>query len=94
MQQVQACLKAAGIEVTGPSGAPSGMPSGEAGGGPGSGTRPSGMPSGAAPSGAPSSGPRGGGGVDFNDTKVQTALKACGISMPSRPAAPGATPSS
>lgn len=70
MQQVQACLKAAGIDVPTPSAFPSGMPSG----GP-----PTGMPS-----GMPSGGPGGGrpGGVDFNDKKVQAALKACGISVP------------
>ena len=97
MQQIQACLKAAGIEVPTPSGAPSGMPSDGAGGGPGGGTPPSGMPSGAAPSGAPSGGPGGGpggrrGGVDLSDKKVQAALKACGITVPT--ARPSAQPSS
>ena len=82
MQQIQACLKAAGITVTRPSGPPDG--------GAGGGTPPSGRPSrGAAPSGAPSGGPGGGrGGINFDDAKVQAALKACGITVPTaRPTA-------
>jgi len=84
MQQIQACLKAAGISVP----TPTGMPSGGPGGGP------SGMPSGGPPSGGPSGGPQGGrgGGVDFSDKKVQAALKACGISVPT--ARPTTQPSS
>lgn len=76
-QKITACLKAAGIDVPD---LPSGMPS----------NRPSGMPSGmpsdrpsGRPSGAPSGFPGGGrGGIDFSDAKVNAALKACGITVP------------
>ncbi len=68
---IQKCLKAAGISIpTGLPGGASGRPSGA----------PSGIPSGA-PSGIPSGAPGGRGGL-LNDPKVQAALKACGISMP------------
>ena len=85
--QVQACLKAAGITVptfsARPSGArPSNLSSGE---------RPTNFPTGARPSG---SGFPGAGG-DF--TKIEAALKACGIAVPTftpRSGAPTAAPSS
>lgn len=73
---IQKCLSAAGISMpsgmpTGPSGMPTGTPSGMPSG------TPSAMPSGR-PSGIPSGAPTG----MLNDPKVQAALKACGISMP------------
>lgn len=79
---IQQCLEAAGLGDTLPSG------------GPGSGgTPPSGAPTGTPPSGFPSGGPSGGpagGGLGeaFNDPDVQAALQACGIELPSAPAAP------
>lgn len=76
---IQKCLSAAGISI--PSGMPTGMPTGASG-------RPTGIPSGlpsgipsGIPSGMPSGAPSGGGGL-LNDPKVQAALTACGISMP------------
>jgi hypothetical protein len=80
-QEVQQCLDAAGIKLKLPSGAPSGFAGG---------TPPSGAPTGAPPSGAPSfdpgqSPPGGAGAGLFNNPKVQRALKACGIELPSAP---------
>jgi len=73
-QKIQRCLKAAGLSASFPTGRPSGVPSGG--------------PSGSPPSGAPSDftggGPSGGPG-GIADPEVQAALKACGISLPSRP---------
>jgi len=57
--------------------------------------RPSGAPRTASPNGTPPSGRgygfRGRGGV-FSDPKVQAALKACGITVPTRRSGLGATP--
>lgn len=97
--QVKACLSAAGVAVPSfgarPSGAvgsgrPSGFPTGR---------RPSGFPSGARPSGAPSGGFRGGFGGGQNSEefqKIQAALTACGISLPTfnRSGAPASPQSS
>jgi hypothetical protein len=89
--QVQACLKAAGITVptfsARPSGArPSGAPTGE---------RPTNFPSGARPSGSGFAG----GQANGQFAKIEAALKACGIAVPtftprSGGAAPTASPSS
>ena len=66
------CLKAAGIDVpTLPSGGASGFPS----------APPSGVPS-FDPNQPPPSGFPGGGNGGFNDPKIQQALTACGISLP------------
>lgn len=87
-EKIRSCLKAAGIDVPDlPTDRPSGMPT----------DRPSGMPEGMPtdmpsrrPSGMPSGRAGGGfGGIDMSDTKVQAALKACGIELPSgMPSAP------
>jgi hypothetical protein len=79
-QEIQQCLNAAGIKLpSGPSGAPSGFPSGV----------PSGVPSGApsfSPGQSPPAGFDGGQGAGlFNSPKVQRALKACGIQLPTSP---------
>jgi hypothetical protein len=74
-RKVQKCLKAAGLASALPTGRPSGAPNGSPG------ARPSGFPSGR-PSGFPSGGPGGG----FADPQVRSALQACGITLPSRPA--------
>ena len=64
-----------GMPTDRPSGMPEGMPTDMPSG------RPSGMPSGRAGGGF--------GGIDMSDTKVQAALKACGIELPSgMPSAP------
>jgi len=80
-QAVQQCLTAAGIKLKLPSGAPSGgFPSGVPTGSP-----PSGFPSGG-PTGAPPSGFGDGSGANlFSQPKVQKALQACGIELPSAP---------
>jgi hypothetical protein len=70
LKKIQKCLKAAGISSSLPEGGPSGFPSGS--------------PSGSPPSGFPSGGPSGGPGGGFSDPQVQSALKACGITL-SRP---------
>jgi len=70
--KIRDCLKAAGIDLpTFPSGGPSGFPS----------APPSGVPS-FDPNQAPPSGFPGGGNGGFNDPKIQQALTACGISLP------------
>ena len=90
LQQMQACLKAAGVTL--PTGRPSGLPSGDFT--PGAG-RPSGFPSDFTPgAGRPSGGSGGlgvGGGVGglFNNPEAQAALKACGISLPAFPGGGG-----
>ncbi|MGX7679889.1 hypothetical protein ACSMXN_13440 [Jatrophihabitans sp. DSM 45814] len=91
--QVQACLKAAGISIPSagarPSGSfnrPSGRPTGTFSRPPG------GFRSGARPSGVRPSGGGFGAFGGAEGTKIQAALKACGIALPSRPAG-GATPS-
>jgi hypothetical protein len=73
IKAIRQCLKAAGLTQSIPSGAPSGVPSGV----------PSGLPSGA-PTDLPSnfSGGPGGPGGQLNDPKIQAALKACGIQLP------------
>jgi hypothetical protein len=97
--EVRACLKAAGITVpTGgsrPSGSftrarPSDFPSGERPSDFPSGQRPSDFPSGARPTGA-----GGGFGNSAEAEKIQAALKACGITLPTRTGQPtaGATAS-
>ena len=74
-QKIQDCLKAAGIAVPSFSGRPSGSFS----------PRPSGSrPSGSRPSGSFTGRPGGGFGGRFADPKTQAALKACGITLPSR----------
>jgi hypothetical protein len=78
--KVQACLKAAGIAVPTAGARPSGA------GAPPSGVRPSGA-AGARPSGSGFGGGFGG----ANGTKIQAALKACGITLPARGS--GAAPS-
>ncbi|MDQ1705638.1 MAG: hypothetical protein QOF18_2004 [Frankiaceae bacterium] len=77
--KIQQCLTAAGISVPQP---------------PGGGTR----PSGARPSGAPrpgftpgANGGGGGGAGLFQNPQAQQALKACGITLPQRPATPPAS---
>ena len=80
LPEIQQCLDAAGIKLPGrPSGAPSGFPSGA----------PSGFPSGApsfSPGQSPPDGFDGGQGAGlFNNPKVQRALKACGIQLPTSP---------
>lgn len=90
IEEIQACLKAAGLEdkfpTDRPSGAPSDLPS----------DMPTDLPS-DAPSGAPSdlpsdfptdlgSGAPGDGGAGvFQDPEVQDALRACGIELPQAP---------
>jgi hypothetical protein len=75
MTAIQACLKAAGIDLPTPSGGvgPSGQP------------RPTGSFNGTPPAdGVPPSGAPGGGagGGMFESAEVQAALKACGITVP------------
>jgi hypothetical protein len=79
-QAIQQCLDAAGIKLPSrPSGAPSGFPSGAPSG------APSGFPS-FSPGQTPPGGVGGGQGAGlFNSPKVQRALKACGIQLPSAP---------
>ena len=76
IKAIRQCLKAAGLTQSIPSGAASGIPS----------NLPSNLPSGA-PTDFPSNfsgGPGGAGGPggQFNDPKIQAALKACGIQLP------------
>lgn len=69
MKAIQKCLKAAGLGQSFPQGAPSDLPSN-------------------LPSGAPTDVPSnfsGGPGGQFNDPKIQAALKACGIQVPTLP---------
>jgi hypothetical protein len=87
--KVQTCLKAAGITV--PTGRAGGFPSGSR-------SRPSGsFPSRSFPSGSRPSGAGGGfGGNSAQSQKIQAALKACGITLPTggnRARVSGATPS-
>ncbi|MEO8517929.1 MAG: hypothetical protein ABI438_02025 [Dermatophilaceae bacterium] len=72
LQQVQDCLKAAGVAV--PTAPPSGFPSGDF-------TPGAGRPSGG--TGGPGAG-AGAGGL-FNNPEAQAALKACGITLPTNP---------
>jgi hypothetical protein len=77
-RKIQKCLKAAGLSTSFPTGRPSDFPSGG----------PSGSPPSGAPTSIPSggfSGGSGGPGGGFADPEVQSALKACGITVPSRP---------
>jgi hypothetical protein len=78
LAQIRSCLTAAGIPV--PSGLPTGPPSGRPTG------RPSGQPSGRLSPGATPrpGGPRGGLSA-LADPKIQAAIKACGISLPTGP---------
>lgn len=73
LAKIRTCLKAAGIDLPASfgSGRPSGVPSG----------LPSGLPS-FDPNQPPPSGFPGGGGGTSNDPKVQQALAACGIPLP------------
>ena len=73
-EEIQACLKEAGLEDKLPQ-------RGEGG----SGERPSAPPSGQPPTGEAPSGDRGKGGGPFQDEEVQAALKACGIDLPEPP---------
>jgi hypothetical protein len=85
--QVQACLKAAGIAVP----TFSARPSGERPSNFPSGTRPSTFPSGARPSGARGSG-FDTGQASGELTKIDDALKACGIAVPTFAPRSGAVP--
>jgi hypothetical protein len=74
IKAIRQCLKAAGLNQTIPQGGPSGMPT----------DLPSDLPSNP-PSGVPTDIPSnfsGGPGGQFNDPKIQAALKACGIQLP------------
>lgn len=83
-QAVQTCLKAAGISVPTPSG---GFPTGRPSNRPSGGTRPTDMPR-PSGTGGPGGGQRGGMGQVFRSKEAQTALKACGITIPTgRPTA-------
>jgi hypothetical protein len=76
-QEVQQCLDAAGIKLKLPSGAPTDVAGG---------TPPSGAPTGTPPSFDPGQAPQGGPGAGlFNNPRVQRALKACGIQVPTAP---------
>jgi len=77
-KEIQACLKAAGLEDKLPQ-------RGEKGS---SGERPSAPPSGEPPAGGPQVADGKAGGP-FADEDVQKALKACGIDVPERPNGPG-----
>ena len=70
LRAIRQCLKAAGLDQSIPKGAPSGMPS----------NPPSNLPSGV-PTDVPSNF-SGGPGGQFNNPKVQAALTACGIQLP------------
>jgi len=70
LNAIRHCLKAAGLGQSIPQGAPSGIPS----------NLPSDLPSGA-PTDIPSNF-SGGPGGQFNSPKIQAALKACGIQLP------------
>ena len=70
IKAIRQCLKAAGLNQSFPSGGPSGIPS----------NLPSDLPSGA-PTNFPSNF-SGGPGGEFNNPKIQAALKACGIQLP------------
>ncbi|HEX3932207.1 MAG TPA: hypothetical protein VHW64_16015 [Nocardioides sp.] len=81
LKKITACLKAAGLSSSLPTGRPSGFAS-------------EGPPSGYA-SGSPVPRPSGGnGGAFFGNSQVQSALKACGITIPRPTGAPSgaATP--
>ena len=82
-QKIQDCLTAAGITLPTPSGTFR----------PPTGTPPSGGPEGTPPSGAPRDGGGGFGGGRFADPKVQAALKACGITVPTGRPRPSSTAS-
>ena len=71
-KKIEKCLKAAGLSSDLPTGQPTGLPSG---------APPSGAPTGTPPSGTPS----GGFGGRFSDPAIQSALNACGITLPTRP---------
>jgi len=74
MKAIRQCLKAAGLNQAIPKGAPSGMPT----------DLPSDLPSNP-PSGVPTDIPSnfsGGPGGQLNNPKIQAALKACGIQLP------------
>jgi hypothetical protein len=70
IRAIRQCLKAAGLTESIPSGAPTGIPS----------DLPSNLPSGA-PTNLPSNF-SGGPGGQFDNPKIQAALKACGIQLP------------
>ncbi|MCW2529357.1 MAG: hypothetical protein JWM76_4217 [Pseudonocardiales bacterium] len=86
--KVQACLKAAGITVPTAAARPSGSFTGTRPSNFPSGERPSNFPSGARPSGA---GAGGGFGNSAESEKIQAALKACGITLPTRTGQPTGT---
>ena len=79
LQEIQACLEAAGIDTQMPTGMPTDMPT----------DMPSDMPTGM-PTDMPTDMPGGGGpGGQLNDPEVQAALEACGIELPEgRPSSP------
>jgi hypothetical protein len=79
LSKMQSCLKAAGISLPTPTGAPGTPPGGTPG------TRPSGAPR------TPPGGGAGGPGGLFSDPKVQAALKACGLNVPTMTGRPPAT---
>ncbi len=77
LEEIQACLEAAGLEDKMPTGVPSGMPTG----------MPTDVPSDFPtdmPSDLGSGGPGGGLGA-LQDPEVQEALEACGIELPQAP---------
>lgn len=78
-EEIQACLKEAGLEDKLPQRREKGD----------SGERPSAPPSGEPPAGGPQ-GADGKAGGPFADEDVQAALKACGIDVPEPPSAPQA----
>jgi hypothetical protein len=84
-KKIRHCLEAAGLSTSFPTGQPTDFPSGGPSGSPPSGSPPSGFPSGGF-SGGP-----GGPGGGLADPDVQSALKACGISLPSRPTGSAST---
>lgn len=73
LEEIQACLEAAGLEGEMPTGQPSGMPT----------DLPSDFPT-DLPSDFGSGGPGGGMGA-LQDPEVQEALEACGIELPQAP---------
>lgn len=74
LEEIQACLEAAGLEDEMPTGQPGGMPT----------DLPSDFPT-DLPSDFGSGGPGGGMGA-LQDPEVQEALEACGIELPQAPA--------
>lgn len=86
-EAIQACLDAAGIKIDVPTGGQGGFPSGAPTDMPS--LEPGQSPPSLEPGQSPPAGFGGGNGSGlFSNKKVQRALKACGITLPTRPAAP------